>query len=52
MIEYDIDKVADMTFESNEIPQFFDDDYAFAGRLTAQDIANMPDETKDIGKLK
>ena len=52
MIEYDINKVADMTFESNEIPQFFDDDYAFAGRLTAQDIANMPDETKDIGKLK
>ena len=52
MIEYDINKIADMTFESNEIPQFFDDDYAFAGRLTAQDIANMPDETKDIGKLK
>ena len=52
MIEYDINKVADMTFESNEIPQFFDDDYAFAGRLTAQDIANMPDETKDSGKLK
>lgn len=52
MFEYDINKVADMTFESNEIPQFFDDDYAFASRLTAQDIANMPDETKDIGKLK
>ena len=52
MIEYDKNKVADMPFESNEMPQFFDDDYAFAGRLTAQDIANMPDETKDIGKLK
>ena len=52
MIEYDKNKVADMPFESNEIPQFFDDDYAFASRLTVQDIANMPDETKDIGKLK
>ena len=51
-MEYDINKITELAFKSNEIPQFFDEDYAFAGRLTAQDIANMPDETKDIGKLK
>ena len=32
MIEYDINKVTEMAFESNEIPQFFDDDYAFCLR--------------------
>ena len=52
MNEYDISKIAELTFESNGLPEFFEDDYAFAGRLTAEDIANMPDETKDIGKLK
>ena len=52
MSTYEIKKINDMVFESNDIPDFFSEAYNVAGRLTAQDIANMPDETKDIGKLK
>lgn len=50
---YDISTIQERSFIEMDMPDFFSEKGCLcAGRLTAQDMANMPDITKDIGTLR
>lgn len=51
MNEYDISESTTRALQNNDFPSF-DDDCACVGRLTEQDLADMPDDTRDIGRLR
>ena len=40
------------SFENVQMPDFWSDDAVHAHRLTDQDLADMPDDTKDLDALK
>ena len=47
-----MDKILDSSFISFAMPDFWGDDGVHSHRLTAQDLAGMPDDTKDLDALK
>ena len=47
-----MDKILDSSFTSFAMPDFWEDDGVHSHRLTAQDLAEMPDDTKDLDALK
>lgn len=44
--------IDNITFESNEMPDFWEKPLLQSHRLTASDLAAMPDDTKDLDRLK
>ena len=47
-----IEDIKNMKFESVDMPDLWAENGNSSFRLTASDIANMPDDTKDIDELK
>ena len=52
-MEYSLDKIKDMKFETEQMPDLFSiSSKKSSYRLTDRDLANLPDETKNITKLR
>lgn len=52
MKKAEIENIKNMIFEHNDIPDFYKNLSSSAARLTAADLAGMPDDTKDIDALR